>query len=706
MLSTREVRQMYVTARERKILEQLFSREETVTIKQVAEDLGISTRTVHRDLKGIESVLEEYGLHLSKQSGGWLTLEGPFENRRQFKRELHQQETVDYTPEERQVLILSKLLESREPVKLSALAADLGVTSATASNDLDKVEIHLESFDLTLVRRRGYGVEVNGAESGIRKAISSLIMKHLNELDLFSILQQNMQAEKKPVSSISGQVLEFVQPDKLTLIETHVDQLRDKLHYPLADSAYIALVIHLGLAIERIQYGEIILMEEEQLDKLRHSKEFEFARELTRMLADAFQLDIPEAETGFITMHLMGAKARYDRHSVLEDSSMSVAFKTKQLITEVTKRTGIHFQQSDRLLHDLVAHLKPSLYRLQHQMGIENTFTDQMMVDYPELFVHIEESLAEVFPDLYFPKEEVAFVVMHFASALLKLEGKRGLDILVVCSSGIGTAKILAAKLQKRFHEIETVEHRSLFELKDMVKENYDVIVSTIELPDIEDYVRVSPVLPQKDVHKLEHTIRRVQVFQHLKEAKKDPKPSLTRVDFRQVKDRLKSWRSFADVIDHLLNRLRVLEADGYDIPSVLTAMTDRLAADGVIPNGPAVLEALLEREQKGGLAIPGTSLALYHTRSEAVKEPSFTVHFTHEPVKAVDMGGEHADVHTILLMLAPADMSREGLETLSYLSSLIVEEEECVAVLESREEDTIVNYLSTKLYEYLQTKQ
>lgn len=697
---------MYVTARERKILEQLFSEEEKVTIKRVADDLGISTRTVHRDLKGIEQALQDYGLQLSKQSGGLLALEGPFENRQQFKRELHQQETVDYTPEERQVLILSKLLESREPVKLSALAADLGVTSATASNDLDKVELHLESFDLTLVRRRGYGVEVNGAESGIRKAISSLIMKHLNELDLFSILQQNMQAEKKPVSSISGQVLEFVQPDKLTQIETHVDQLRDKLHYPLADSAYIALVIHLGLAIERIQYGEIIHMEEEQLDKLRHSKEFEFARELTSMLADAFQLDIPEAETGFITMHLMGAKARYDRHSVLEDSNMSVAFKTKQLITEVTKRTGIQFQQSDRLLHDLVAHLKPSLYRLQHQMGIENTFTDQMMEDYPELFVHTEESLAQVFPDLFFPKEEIAFVVMHFASALLKLEGRGGLDVLVVCSSGIGTAKILAAKLQKRFNEIETVEHRSLFELKDMENGNYDVVVSTIELPDIEDYVRVSPVLPQKDVHKLEHTIRRVQVLQHLKEAKKVPAPSESPVNFGQVRDKLKSWRSYADVVDKLLGRLAAFQTGGSDIQEVLTSMTGDLAADGFIPDGPAVRKALLEREEKGGLAIPGTSLALYHTRSGVVEEPSFTVHFTEQPVEAVDMGGEPAGVHTILLMLAPADMSREGLETLSYLSSLIVEDEECVAVLESREEDTIVNYLSTKLYEYLQTKQ
>ncbi|MFB8733289.1 PRD domain-containing protein [Bacillus sp. SL00103] len=43
----------------------------------------------------------------------------------------------------------------------------------------------------------------------------------------------------------------------------------------LSDSAYIALVVHLTYAIERIQLGETIRMEEEELLELKRTKEFE-----------------------------------------------------------------------------------------------------------------------------------------------------------------------------------------------------------------------------------------------------------------------------------------------------------------------------------------------------------------------------------------------------------------------------------------------
>ncbi|KGX91206.1 BglG family transcription antiterminator [Pontibacillus marinus] len=698
---------MYVTGRERKILDMLLSQQdEPATIKHMAKELDVSTRTVHRDLKSIESLLDEYNLQLEKATEGQLEITGPFESKQAFKLELNQQTTLDYTPEERHVLILSTLLEAREPVKLIALASELGVTVATISHDLDKIEEDLSDFQLTLVRKRGYGVEIEGEESKIREAISYLIMRHMDELDFFSLLRQNIQEKPKNlVDSVSEQLLGLVNKDKLSLIEQHVDELRNELTYRLADSAYIGLVVHLALALERIQQGETINMDQEQLQKLRSAKEFSTAEKLIEKLSDTFELNIPEAETGYITMHLMGAKARYEKDTLLKDSSISIAFKTKQLIANVSKRINIDLHESERLLNDLVVHLKPSVYRLQQKMDIENTFTEQIEQDYPELFDHVEKALHEEFTGFEFPKEETAFVVMHFASALINLEGGRGLNVLVVCSSGVGTAKILAAKLQRQFKQIETVEHRSLFDLEKLDTDSFDLIVSTIALTDFESYVHVSPVLPQKDIQKIEHIIRRVQVTSQLQKAPSTPKESGDE-SLDAIRQSLAKSQRYAEALNQILNNLFVKSLKATDVEGALNEASLQLKQAGIISDPSPIVEHLLEREKIGGLGIPDTHLALYHARSSAVEQASFTIHVLEEPLTVQGMDQEEMQVHTILLMLAPEDFHQEGLEILSFISSLIVEEDDCTTILQSKDEERMIHYISNQLYDFYKSKQ
>jgi len=701
---------MYITGRERKILDMLLSQsqqDEHVTIKHMAAELDVSTRTVHRDLKNIQNLLDEYNLELEKQAEGNLEITGPFESKQQFRLEMNQQTTLDYTPEERHVLILSRLLEVREPVKLIALANELGVTVATISHDLDKIEEDLSGFQLTLLRKRGYGVEIEGEESGIREAISYLIMRHMDELDFFALLRQNIQEKPNSlIDSVSEQLLGLVNKDKLTLIEQHVDSLRNELTYRLADSAYIGLVVHLALALERIQQGETINMDQDQLQKLRATKEFSIAEQLIQKLSATFSLEIPEAETGYITMHLMGAKARYKKDSLLEDSSISIAFKAKQLIANVSKRIGIDLHESERLLNDLVVHLKPSVYRLQQHMDIENTFTEQIEHDYPELFEHVEQALHQVFPEFEFPKEETAFVVMHFASALLNSEGLRGLKVLVVCSSGVGTAKILAAKLQQQFNEIETVEHRSLFDLEQLDTDAFDLVVSTIALTEFESYVHVSPVLQKKDIHKIEHTIRRVRVTSQLHKPTSKPEQDVADESLDAIRQSVAKTQRYVEALHQILENLMVKPLQAKRVEEALQQASLQLKHEGIISDPSPIVEHLLEREAIGGLGIPDTNLALYHARSSAIEQASFTMHVLEEPLTVQGMDQEEMQVHTILLMLAPEEFHEEGLEILSFISSLIVEEDDCIATLQSKQEENMIHYISNQLYQFLRKKQ
>ncbi|MGP4078896.1 BglG family transcription antiterminator [Pseudalkalibacillus sp. R45] len=696
---------MYMTARERKILDVLLRAKNEIPIKEIADQIGVSSRTIHRDLKELERILKSHGISIDKKAGSGLKLKASVNDRNSLLSVIHQQEPSDYTPEERQTLILSRLLEAREPVKLFALADELGVTVATISHDLDKIEDSLESFHLSLVRRRGYGVEIQGDETHIREAIGQLILQHTDEMNLLSILREKI-TKPTPSSSntLSEQLLAIIKKEKLKIIEQSVDAIRHSLQNQLVDSEYIGLVIHLALAMERIQQGETISMPPEQLEKLKSTKEFAVAERLIEQLEGVFEIMIPEAETGYITTHLLGAKVR-NGEDFSEEADLMLAFKVKQLIELVSERIKIDFHQSDHLLNDLVSHLKPSIYRLQENKEIKNPLTDQIERDYQDLFQIVEESAHEVFP-YHFPKTETAFLVMHFASALLNMEGSRGLKVLVVCSSGIGTSKILAAKLTRNFKDIEEIEHRSLFELDELDPIQYDLIVSTIALSEIDQYIQVNPMLPTFDVHKIEHVLRKKRITDSIKvNHLNQVNSSLSDQSLKEIRGSVEAIHKYVEVVDQLLTTMKVTHHDTGTYEKVLKQTCQSFEAEGYISDGHSVMEALLKREKIGGLGITGTNLALFHARHGQIRQPIFTVQILPEPITVQGMDQTPMEIHTILLMLAPVDIHREGLEVLSFLSSLIVERSECVEILQSKKAEKIDRYVANQLHRFLEGK-
>lgn len=80
-------------------------------------------------------------------------------------------------------------------------------------------------------------------------------------------------------------------------------------------------------------------------------------------------------------------------------------------------------------------------------MSITNPLLHKIMEDYSELFHVVQRGVRCVFSDMTVPEGEVGYLVLHFASALLR--DKQGIRALVIYSSEIGTTKILATRLKK-----------------------------------------------------------------------------------------------------------------------------------------------------------------------------------------------------------------------------------------------------------------
>jgi mannitol operon transcriptional antiterminator len=690
---------MSISSRQRMILDILLAKEQGITIKEIADEVEVSTRTVHRELDEIEQLLETYQLKLVKRAGVGVQVEGDSASKDELRLSLINLTTLDFTADERKILILCFLLSSTEPVKLVSLAFDLKVTPATISHDLDELEGWIGRYDLSLIRRRGYGVELQGSESAKRKAMSSLISENLNEYELIGLIKENIQGKSsRNIDSVSEHLLGLIEKEKLIMVENALRNLENELPYPLADSAYIGLVIHLSLAMERIKKGERISFDGDYLAELKNTPEFQIAVRILERLKNIFQVDIPDAEVGYITMHLRGAKLRTSQDDFLLTGNAELMGKVYKLIQYCQENLNVQFEKDSSLLHGLLTHMEPAIFRIKKNMKIRNPLLDQIKTNYAELFSVIQAGINKVFPQLEVPEEEIGYLVMHFGASLERSNQKDwDYRALIVCSSGIGSSKILATRIDKEIPEINHLKNISLFDIDKIPKGDYDIIISTIPLPmNTNKYILVSPLLTKEDIQKIKISLRSVRVFRSRGEQ------SFTAIHTQDPVAKLRSLQSYCH---HTVNILEGFEFQRINnsmdtTESILSHICHDLSQKKIIQNKEAVVNQLLEREKLSGIGIPNTGMALFHGRNEQINRVSFTVYLLTKPIWIKSMENKDIKVNNILMLLGPKEMTKEGLEVLSQISALLIDDD-TVGILRSKDEKAMMDYFSEKLYEF-----
>lgn len=691
---------MYISARERQILEILLKAAEEITVKDLADQIGVSGRTVHRDLKNVEDILQEYQLTLEKKSGVGVQIMGDKTKLRELELFLFNISHTEYTAEERQTIILCELLENNGPVKLISLANDLNVTIATVSADLTKLEERLQTFRLKLIRRRGYGVEIEGDERGKRNAMSHLISVNLDESELLTLARENIQRRSSQhINTISERLLGIVEKNKLIVVEKVVNSIIQELPYTIADSAYIGLVVHLALAIERLQKGEGIEINQTYMESQQSTKEYKFAEKIAEQLGQVFNITIPQEEIAYITMHLKGAKIRYDNENFIENSSLQVAVKTKNLIEQVGKLIGLDLSGNRSLFEGLVVHLKPAIYRMKQKMGISNPLSDKIKNDYADLFFIVKKAADEVFPDLDVLDEEIGYLVMHFGAALMGAKELRNLKTLVVCSSGIGTSKMLATRLQKEFPELNQIQNVSVMEFKKMKADDYHLVISTILIPNFEsDYIVVSPLLNKDEVEKIRSYMNEYKLSMNMEKNISIPfNRQLAKKETSKWMEEIKSIRDYAEAIANIFEGFEVINGNSTSVTDIINQSCSRLYEKKRINDAKKVASSIFERERLGGLGIPETSMAFYHTRSDYVIKPTFMINVIESPLEVAGMDQNLMKVNVLLIMLSPMVISDKSLEVFSYLSSLLIESSETTAIFQSGDYDRISELLTEK---------
>ncbi|AYK06924.1 BglG family transcription antiterminator [Brevibacillus laterosporus] len=710
---------MQISARQQQMIMILLRENNGITIAKIADEIHTSTRTVHRELPEIEPLMEQYGLHLMKRSGVGLILQGAEQDKERLERALeraiqHSSKHVsnpeqhqeafqvtqrEFSPEERRSIILCTLLAANEPIKLFLLAHNLKVAVPTISHDLDQLEEWVRGLQLHLVRRRGYGIELKGTEAAKRKAMMSLLSENLDETQLIGLLKENIQQKTaQRVNSASEQLLGLIQRDRLIAVENTLQRVRNDLPYPLADSSYIALVVHLSLMIERLMKGEHIEIDQHYFEDLKRQAEYKVAKQIINELAGTFTIPFPEAEIAYITMHLQGSKLRMSQHDLLEINNVEVTAVAQKLMEGAGRRLGVNFYEDRSLLSGLLTHLEPAMNRMRRGMHIRNPLLHKIKQDYEQVFKVIAETVKEAFPPVQVPEEEIAYLVLHFGSSMERLKRTRTkYRALIVCSSGIGSSRMLADRIEAEIPEIEVFKHASIFEVHQIDFTKYDLIISTIPVPfEQKPYITVSPLLSREEIVSIRNFLSQVPI-----EPLNDAKPSQPQT-IEKILDHMEAGESY---FRYTLTICKgwydvQLNNQSQDIIETLETICEQLENLGIMRDYRKVVRKLLEREEKSGLGIPGTTQVLYHVKSAEIVQPSFSIGYLQEPIIRRSMDGEEMSVTKLLILVSPQEMRSEGTEILSEISSLLIEEE-TMNVIENKQPIEIKTYFIEKLKQF-----
>ena len=108
----------------------LLENEKIKTITEIAENLNVSTKTISRQLPKVEELFNQYSLTLEKKIGAGLIVKGSAVKKFALLKVGQKALKREYTPKERQSIIISTLLSSMEPIKLFVLSSQKDKFSA------------------------------------------------------------------------------------------------------------------------------------------------------------------------------------------------------------------------------------------------------------------------------------------------------------------------------------------------------------------------------------------------------------------------------------------------------------------------------------------------------------------------------------------------------------------------------------------------
>lgn len=500
------------------ILRELMGAKSMITSEDLANVIHVTSRTVRNDIKELDFILSQKGAEIKSIRGtGYELIIKDDQLFRKFLQEIFQkdplqQEAAPNLPEERVQYLIKRLLLTEGFVKLDDIADELFISKSTLQNDLREVKKVLDEFGIMLEKRPNYGFRFTGDEAKLRYCISEYLFNR---------------EETKPNVDHAG--LSILSEEEITTIRTIILEQIKEDQINLSDIRLNNLIVHIAIACRRIKNKNYVILRKEELEEVTNQREYEVAKKIIHKLEEKLDVIFPQEEIAYIAIHLLGTGMVANLNT---QDSQTPAFidpdiheLTIQILETVENIFHLGIKHDKELIAAMAMHLKPAINRFKFGMNLRNPMLDSIKTNYPVAFqagiqagMVIKDKM-----EIVINEHEIGYLALHIGAAMerrkMENQPKR---CLIVCASGVGSARLLAYKLKSTYGtKIEVAGTTEYYKLNEYPLETIDFVISTIPIsnPVTVPVIEVNTFLEGKDFAKIERVLNKSyepQTFEYL----------------------------------------------------------------------------------------------------------------------------------------------------------------------------------------------
>ncbi|RVU70196.1 MULTISPECIES: HTH domain-containing protein [Lactobacillus] len=647
---------MFLTQRQKRILQLMLENPTGVSIKQIEENLKISRRTVYREFGD----LKQNNFAIENQKGKYF-LAGDTQALQKVKeavQQSHSQNVISVAKREK--VIAAKLLLSTEPCKVIQFALDLNVSEATIQSDLNTVEKSLDRYGITLVRKKGVGLLIAAPEKIRRQVLVDLLVNQINQYDFFKYLH----------NEIDSQDLFLTMIDKELLLQAN-ECLHESVFKQIkldTDQKEIEIILTVAIALKRSSAGCKLSFLQPSTDSLKYQG---YVYQFLALFSKRSQLEVDQNDVTYLANKLLNSDY-HNTYLTYDEHELAVAAKVKEFVQHISEEVHWDFQKNPDFMTKVTKHI---IGLVQHKVSLLPDTPIEILQGlsqkFGQLYAAIQKYWQLFFPDNQLTSSELQLILLYFANEYTSQSNNRNLSALVICENGIGTSAILGAKLKREFTEIKQVKTSRVSTLNQLDLSNYNLIFSTLKLKGFpRDYLLVSPLLLDDELQKIRDYLKKYeQKYPHLSE-----QSSFNQQEVTHSVEKLSKISISALFSSELVNGIKVqlLEYNSSDLIAVVQECLAHLDPTLIRKQLP-VAKNLLKRVQMAPVGIPNSQIALLHTRSPEITRCSFTMFDLDNEISLQSMDHNTIQVKRILLMLAPDNLSTPEQQVLSTISSMII---------------------------------
>lgn len=493
------------TRKLRKLI-QLFHEHPILTSNEIGQSLQVSERTIRSYMKELQALLKEQGAQISAKPGSGYELhiedESVYHN---FYVKLNSLSVLPETSEDRIQYILEYLLMNKdETINAEEMADKLYVSKATVHSDMKTVKERLLQYGLNLEYVNKQGYRIDGSEFAYRLCIAN----HTN------IISQ--------------------EEHELFFIREVLTEIFQEHHYHMSDYSFENLITHIYIAMDRIRHGCYIC--EFPAADVHKPERMNMAEQIALRLEAKYEAELPKAEIKYIAIHL-ASKEIVDENMVIDDQTFQLS---EQMIQIVKDNYKVDFTSDIKLKMVLAMHLIPLAMRIKYEMTMQNPMLEQIQKTYALAYAMAKTAcgILECRYKREIKEDEVGYFALHFNLALeRKKKADRKLNVLIVCSTGRGSAELMSYNFRKQFSDyVDVIETCEASLLNQQNLSRFDYVISTVKINRKIDIpiLQVSCFLEHSDIQtlhkifdrKLPHSMERFfssqLFFPHLQAATRD----------------------------------------------------------------------------------------------------------------------------------------------------------------------------------------